>query len=72
MTTHPIIEHGIEMPQRGKCKSEFAVLLDMKPGDSILVPVKKMTHWRQAATARGLKVTVRSVSETEARLWRVA
>lgn len=69
------IEKNIPLPSRGLggTESPMGALRKLDVGDSVVFPRKyAMNGAHQQARYLGIKVAVRSVSATEARVWRVA
>lgn len=68
------IEKGVPIPP---VRAQYVryPLLDMKKGDSFTIPAEWRTRVSVAATKlkrkHGLVFTVRRISETEARCWRI-
>jgi hypothetical protein len=67
-----LIESGIPIPAKGGKKSAAAVILaGMSIGDSTVIPSEKQHSWSSTARCCGMKITVRAISETECRIWRI-
>jgi len=67
------IESGIPIPTKwGASTGISATLRKMAIGDSIAIPKKKRLGIPSTAARLGIKVSTRSCSETEIRVWRTA
>lgn len=65
------IESNIPIPCSRHSFRKVAVFRDMKPGDSVVIPTVEANAWRAVAYNHKIKITIRKISETETRLWRV-
>ena len=71
MNTEKIqIEKGIPIPDRGT--GFTATMKKMEVGDSIIVVGKSNSTIHTVARNIGIKIAIRTVSETELRVWRTA
>lgn len=64
------IERGVPMPLSAD-GGRRAVLRAMMVGDSILVGVEEMEHWRRVSKHIGVLVKSKRVSASQRRIWRV-
>jgi hypothetical protein len=69
--TLPKIEKGIPMPEDRKFGTA-ELLRSMEIGDSVLVTRKQARMMQVASGLAKIKTTVRKVSESQARVWRIA
>lgn len=67
------IESGIPVPSKNEGKSTLTSLFrKLKIGDSMLLPVYMRTSMSSYAKLARIKITCRSISKLEFRVWRVA
>lgn len=65
------IEKGIPIPGKKETSKWKALLLKMKPGDSVLLKKSLATTLFTSAKRYGVKVTTRKVTKMKVRVWRV-
>lgn len=67
------IEKGIPIPRSHIQQRNAYVntLSAMKIGDSVKAPKRTAPNWVNAAHRHGMKITSRTLSDTEVRIWRI-
>jgi hypothetical protein len=64
------IEKNVPIPAGRLGRNAWAeTIRSMKPGDSLVLPKDRAESFRTSSRYHGKKVIVRSISETEARVW---
>ena len=67
------IEHGIPIPAIvRKTDGITAMLREMKPGDSFVIPKEQQTSVRTIASKLKVSIVSRRISAAKHRVWRVA
>jgi len=54
-----------------KPSPRIEILGKMEIGDSILVPINKVSSWRTLTFNMNIKIASRKISNTKARIWRM-